>query len=432
LTVVALSLALAAPAMALKLTTKGRMDVTGIYLSNNVVQNLDLADSHSNAWYQMELTIDPTLHINDKVRIHGQFTVFERIWTGGDQTANFFTDYRSEFGGGNDFTWERLYLSFPLMGGTLYVGRMSGGSWDTWFQDTDDNRDRIKYVRKVGHVVVLGLIEKLAENDGGSPLVAFPQGVGTVFDTSEQDIDAYAIGAIIPFSKAFVWKPLLYLVNYEGSSVAPIYSNGWDIVVMNGFHFTSGNFALDAEINYRSRDWPGVGATPDWDEDQWSGWVQGKLTFGPASLALAVWYLEGTDTGATNSQSLWGTGGEWQPTLLAFSEDMGVLWNTTGVLNGSLGASGYLGAWLRGDYKLTDTMKIWAILGYLEADEMVSGIDEELGWEFDIGFEWAFMPNIKYVVEGGYLINGEYTEDIAAPFDDENVWGIRHMLVINW
>jgi hypothetical protein len=453
LTVVALSLALATPAMALKLTTKGRMDVTGIYLSSDVFDADDDTDANSNAWYQMELVVDPVLHVNDKVRIHARFTVLERVWTGGDTLANTagaagfpHPDYRGDIAGGNDFWWEQLYLSFPLMGGTLYVGRMSGGSWDTWFQDTADNRDRIKYVRKFGHVVVLGLIEKLSEQDGGAPLgypglvnvgiTGFPGAAGTApVDIAEQDIDAYAIGAIIPFSKAFVWKPLLYLVNYEGGSVAAIYANGWDILVMNGFHFTTGNFALDAEINYRSRDWPGVGAVADWDEDQWSGWVQGKLTFGPASLALAVWYLEGTDAGDPNSKSLWGTGGEWQPMLLSFSEDMGVLWNTAGVFNGTAGASGYWGAWLRGDYKLTDAMKMWAILGYLEADEMpIPGVDDELGWEFNVGFEWAFMPNIKYVVEGGYMAVGGYSEDIGdlIGVDENDVWGIRHMLVINW
>jgi hypothetical protein len=44
------------------------------------------------------------------------------------------------------------------------------------------------------------------------------------------------------------------------------------------------------------------------------------------------------------------------------------------------------------------------------------------------------MPNIKYVIEGGYMATGDYVEDMGDIFgiDENNVWGIRHMLVINW
>ena len=118
----------------------------------------------------MKMLIQPTLHINDKVRIHSRITILERVWTGNVQVAGngSFDNDGGDYRGNNEFWVEQLYVSFPLFGGTMYVGRMSGGSWAYPWQNTEDNRDRIKYVRKFGHVVVVGLIEKLAEGDGGN------------------------------------------------------------------------------------------------------------------------------------------------------------------------------------------------------------------------------------------------------------------------
>ena len=452
LTVTVVALCLAAPAMAgLKLTTKGYMDVTGVYLSGNILDRgvgAGNTNDSSNAWYQMEMIVDTTLHINDKVRIHGQFTVMERIWNGADQSAvvNAFADYR----GATDFYWERLYLSFPLFGGTLYVGRMGGGGWAYPYQDAKDNRDRIKYVRKFGHILMVGVIEKLAELDGAAPLTAAPA-AGDAFDTSHGDVNSYAVGSVIPFSKSFIWKPLFYYIDRQ--TAGGLANDGYSAIFMNAFTVNVGAFFLDTEINYRWTDRQnfainGVTGLPeDWDEGQWSYWVDLGVNFGPAQLAFGSFFLEGTDSAnAWENQSLWGIGAEFEPLLLLTSEDAGLVWNAVGVANGSAGGSGFEAYYLRGCYKISDSMKISAILAYVEGDEMMPGshwdgvrsADDELGWEFDIGFEWKFMPNIKYVAEFAYLDAGDYWSTAAYAGNgvgtsvDNDVWGMRHMLVINW
>ncbi|PIY22336.1 MAG: hypothetical protein COZ11_13085, partial [Deltaproteobacteria bacterium CG_4_10_14_3_um_filter_51_14] len=127
LAVAAIALSLAVPAMAdIKMTTTGYMNVRGLYLDGNIMNDsATVENKSSNAWYLMEMVIDPTLHINDKVRIHGRVTVMERVWNGGHGaesdtnsfgiTANRGGNYRTE----HNFWWERLYMSFPLFGGTL-------------------------------------------------------------------------------------------------------------------------------------------------------------------------------------------------------------------------------------------------------------------------------------------------------------------------
>jgi hypothetical protein len=455
-TVTVVALCLAAPAMAeLKLTTKGYMDVTGININNNIVDRgtgpgLVTNDSAA-SWYQMEMVVDTTLHINDKVRIHGQFTVLKRGWGGGalgtleDTSAAGAAGLNGNYRNSNNFWWERLYMSFPLFGGTLYVGRMGGGGWAYPYQDAEDNRDRIKYVRKVGHIVVLGVIEKLAEGDtantGFNVLRATPA-AADAFDTSHGDTDAYAVGAIIPFSKNIIYKPLLYYIDLQAASDA------YQGIFMNGLMIKAGPFKLDTEINYRWIEWENFAGTRDRDEGQWSWWADAGVTFGPAEIALGTFYLEGTDSAnAWENKSLWGIGAEFQPLLLLTSEDCGLLWNATGVWNNSSAAtgSGLLAFYLRANYKISDSMKLSGILGYVEADEMLRGshwnggtANDDIGWEFDIGFEWKFMPNIKYVAEFAYLWAGDYWGDAAlygnaAGVDLSNdVWGMRHMLVIEW
>jgi hypothetical protein len=62
-------------------------------------------------------------------------------------------------------------------------------------------------------------------------------------------------------------------------------------------------------------------------------------------------------------------------------------------------------------------------------------VDDEIGTEFDLTFEWNFMPNVAYVVDAGYLLAGDYWRDISGRYpegDDNHVFGIRHMLVVNW
>jgi hypothetical protein len=470
LTVTVVAFCLAAPAMAeLKLTTKGYMDVTGITLNSNIVDRAagpGFTNDSANSWYQQEMVVDTTLHINDKVRIHGQFTVLKRGWGGGaagtleDTSAAGVAGLNGNYRNSNNFWWERLYMSFPLFGGTLYVGRQQGGGWAYPWQDTEDNRDRIKYIRKFGHVLAGLVIEKLAEADGAvngfGALTAAPAAADP-FDTGSSDTDAYALVAVVPFSKNIVWKPLLYYIDLQAShplAGVNMGDNGYQGIVMNGLMIKAGPFKLDMEINYRWIDWqnarvnPITGLAEDWDEGQWTGWADAGVTFGPAEIAFGAFYIEGSDAVAGKpwkSQSLWGIGPEFQPLLLLTSEDCGLLFNSAGVFNNSAGVSGLEAYYLRANYKISDAMKLSSILGYVQADEMKRGshwnggsASDELGWEFDVGFEWKFMPNLKYVAEFAYLWAGDYWGDVAlygnaAGVDSSNnVWGMRHMLVIEW
>jgi hypothetical protein len=152
----------------------------------------------------------------------------------------------------------------------------------------------------------------------------------------------------------------------------------------------------------------------------------------------------------TNDRTgMYGTGNMWEPLLILYSNDIGIFNDSNGVANGGTGSgnSGFLGLYLRGAYKISDSMKLSAILGWLEADEMNRGTkvdstgaltrtaDEELGWEFDVQFDWKFLPNITYSAAFGYMWAGDYWDDSDGVFGRDlsnNIYAFMHKLTIQW
>ncbi|MBW1787726.1 MAG: hypothetical protein JRK53_14065 [Deltaproteobacteria bacterium] len=143
-----------APAAAdIKFTSKGYMQIQGMYQNAWPVKINGYQGS--NNWYNMEMVLTPTLHINDKVRIHAQIRMMERNYSGtaaGDLYATEANQDKYNVWGDsqNNFWLERLYIALPVLGGNLQIGRRSGGNWANAFADSDENRDRILYVRRIG------------------------------------------------------------------------------------------------------------------------------------------------------------------------------------------------------------------------------------------------------------------------------------------
>jgi hypothetical protein len=435
------------PAMAdIKMTTKGYMQVQGLFLSGLPVEK----DGYegSNNWYNMEMVIEPTLHVNDKVRIHAQIRMMERNFSGaaGDTYGGTENNSKYDVWGDkqNNFWLERLYMSFNLWGGTMSVGRMSGGNWANDFGDLDQNRDRILYVRRFGPFTLLGLIEKLDENDGGLQPPRWNNMSNTSYTTVDEDTDAYAIGAVLPFSKQIVLRPLYYHIRYGNGKYLLPASNGDPVsyhVFLLGAIFDFNVVRFETEIDYRMRD---VDRTTGGELSYESFAVWGGLDFnvGPLKAGLSGFWMKGGDDSPSGNDRTFssGTGNRFQPLLLMFSEDMGLFYASGGVSNGStIGeTSGYVCLYAPITFKISDAMSIGGAIGYLQADKMLNGskvgggkADDELGWEFDLTFKWKFMDNISYIMDAGYFITGDYFKD-ASGLSTQDIYGVRNTIKIEW
>jgi hypothetical protein len=452
--VLALGVALAAPAVAdLKVTSKGYMQVQGLTLSNGIFEkNPSTGEDFgsSNSWYNMEMIMEPILHINDKVRIFARFRMMERNYSGTAAGELYVTDAAQKeysiFGNEqNNFWMDRLFLTFPLFTGTLYVGRQSGGNWAYDFGDTDQNRDRIKWVGKIFEKYTMAVVvEKLAELDGGLQAPYFDNALNpdNGYTSSASDVNAYALGFVIPFTKDIVFKPLGYFINYQNGGLGST-DNNWQFLSLNGLMVNFGPLQFNTEFDYR---WANTSNPPDLNWSQWAVWGDLAYNMGPFEVALTGFWIQGaSNTGTSKDRTgTFTTGNMYQPLLLMFSEDMGLLYNSGGVPNGAVqGNSGYQMYGVRGGYKLTDTMKFSGIFGYLDADQMnrfdrpaaFGGAsvkpDKNLGYELDGSFQWKLMNNLTYIVEGGYFWAGNYFKDYSNGHE-ANIYGFRNTIRVEW
>jgi len=441
--------ALAAPAPAvMKITSQGYMEVNGIYISNNPINN----DSRANDWYNMEMIVNPMLYINDNVRIISEVRIMERNWSGsgfGNSTGNQYATgaaqqkYDIFDNQQNDFWVSKLYMAFPLMGGHLYVGRMPGGSYGYAYGDSDTNADRIKWVGKVGPVTLVGVYEKSAELDGGQQAPRAGNLTGDPsWDTSDNDVDAYGIGWVVPLGKWGLYRGLSYNLRYGNpqalNAATTDHSPNWRYLWWTDVGLNFGMLKIDFawDISWaKIKDMQLATKTDDVTYWQQTVWGEVGVTPGPFEVYAGGFWLPGEDSKDGNEDTrigaFWNVGRDYEPNLLLFSEDMGLLYSTAGVPNGSIGSSGLRELHVRGGYKLTDTMKLTAVWDYVWLDQMeISGVDDAVGWEADLGFAWKFMPNVTYMIEGAYFSAGDYWKDTYG--DNESVYGVRNTIRVEW
>jgi hypothetical protein len=441
--------ALVAPAPAImKITSQGYYKVSGIYISNNPIDN----HSDSNDWYNMEMIVEPVLHINDKVRIHSQISILERNYTSADRDATAGNLYATDaaqskynvFGDEqNNFWVQRLYMAAEVMGGFLTVGRMSGGAFGYAWGDSESNADRIKYVRRFGMVTLVGVYEKSRELDGGQQAPRLGNlATDPSWDASDNDTDSYGLAAVVPLGKMGLLRFLSWNIrdgNPKGKRGITDSDPNWGHLLWLCTGLNLGTLKIDTEINYSYREDKSVllpnGKKKDVTNTQWSFWGEVGVTPGPFEVYGGGFYIQGEDSQDVNNDDrvagYWSVGRNFEPTLLLFSEDMGLLYGIQGLANGSIGNSGIWEIHARAGYKLTDTMKLTGILQYVSLAEMeINNVDKEVGYEFDMGFEWKFMPNVTYMIEGAYFSPGDYFKDTFP--DDQSVYGVRNTIRVEW
>jgi hypothetical protein len=439
----------AAPAAAdIKVTTTGYMQVQSLYLSGLPIKNKGFEGS--NNWYNMEMLLKPVLHINDKVRIIAQIRMMERNFSGaaGDLYGGNEANSKWNVWGNqqNNFWLERLYMVFPLLGGQLQIGRLPGGNWGNDFGDLEENRDRILYLRRFGPFTVLGLIEKLQENDGGLAPPRWNNLTNPSYATVDQDLDAYALGAVLPFSKQIIIRPLWYYIRDGDGVYGGIEPTDYHVFFLHGI-YDFGVVRFEHEFDYRFRDVKKTTGTLNYES--MAVWAGLDFNLGPLGTGVKGFWMKGGTHDATSKDRTFsgGTGRNFQPLLLTFSEDMGLFFHTTGVTNGSVTgeSSGYLCFYVPVSFKISDDMKVGGVFGWLQAEKMGAGsawdgtkANKDLGWEVDVNFTWRFLDNISYVMDAGYFFTGDYfkeTKTYAGQSCDnktQDVYGIRNTIKVEW
>jgi len=199
------------------------------------------------------------------------------------------------------------------------------------------------------------------------------------------------------------------------------------------------NFTLEGEWDWRLGDWQDfdtevAGVREDRDVDAMALMLKGSTTMDKLDVGLMYFWAQGqdddilTDVGADKTAALQvledGTGDDFNP-LYILTGDL------TGMLNGDVFAadplmteSGVQCIVISSDFQVSDQLTLHGAIGYAWADttDMVEAgagvnVDDEYGWEIDLGAKYKLLDNLTYEVHAAYFNTGDFFDDVAKNID---------------
>ena len=111
-------------------------------------------------------------------------------------------------------------------------------------------------------------------------------------------------------------------------------------------------------------------------------------------------------------------------------------------INADMAYHGIMSLGVHADFAVTDKLSLHSAIAYAMADtDSVTvavglpdvDIDDEYGWEIDLGVSYALLDNLTYSVDFGYLMAGDFFEgyeavSVGAFGDAEDVFVLNHRL----
>jgi hypothetical protein len=422
---------MAAPAGALEITTDGYYRAQ--YLGSWNVKMADDAPGNAAFSYgRMRLRVNNVIKVNDNLMIRTRFRAVNRTWGSTDD-------------GKENFDWERAWMVARFNFGILEVGRMQGGTWGTAFGDSEVDVDRVKLTIPVGPVTLLAIYQKTAEKDDQ-------------YVTADSDADT--------FYPAVVWKHENMSAGLLGAWTSGKTSSDSPPIGPGGTaRFTSSTYSLlpfftgkFGPFGVQAEGIFGFGTASEWvdnvpgrkdvDSDTQAWNIEGSFDFGLGTAQLGYAFASGQEkpkfAGDNVDSTAGNIGADWCKLLIMTGD-------TVPATNpGELG--GY-GSWGNGgnrdgikliyggaDFKPMENLTLGFMVGYGQADETLSGQDDEIGWEFDFKAAYTIFDNLTNVLQVGYLDGGNYFEGSkndpnyqARKSDfDSGVWAVVNELKLSF
>ena len=419
--------AFTAPAFAVDADFSGYYRLRGFWFNNEKASDGKLRDGgkkaggqENRAFYDQRLRVQMVFNVAEGLSVTSRFHAMDRVW-GDWERVNVTPDtqgYQKD-----NIYWHRAYITAKTDIGKFDVGYQQGGVWGTVFGDTEaDGRARVKYTGVFGPWIAIALWEKFDENDGF-----------LTTNVSDEDFDAYAVAGIYKWDGGEAGLLFYYLDNKENPDQK---TTNW--LPLPYFKATFGPLYLEGEFVYyggeTDRD---VGKDSDWKGKAW--YLYGKFNMGPAYVGAQYAFREGDDPTTTDVE-LGYPGTDYNPCVLLWNDNTSGLGYATGkskkgndisyttgegIENGSL-------AQIFAGFSPMEKLNLHASVTYAWADHTESGVDDDIGWEFDLEATYKIFDNLEYWIGFGYLKTGDWFKggDSANKIDD--AWLIMHKLQMNF
>jgi len=389
-------------------------------------------DSKNDDWYWHTFRINPTLIINDKVRVAGDLRLVDDDTVWGTQ------DDSGDLSDGRNIRMRKLWLIYDSPIGKLEVGRRPAGAWMYDFVNSSSAADRIMWWFPMPeNFKGYAFLQKTTEQDGYDA------------NLSDDDSDYYEVAGGYTAEGINAWLGVAWGKNNLNDSI-PVTGSSTDAYRVKGYgdFKISDTFMMLGEFDYKFGQTEFNDGRPDRDIDALAGIIAGVGSFGDLTATLGYAYISGQDTSGdqTAYDPNHGMGDDFEPLYILTGY-------SCNILNGDLGpnpvgtavrTSGAHAIVALADFKASEDLTLHGGLGWGQADNTdwlrdslraggapVADIDDAYGWEVDLGLAYKLYQNLTYEVHFGWWAVGDFAE-LGAGVQTEDIYLLSHHLTMNF
>lgn len=410
-----LVLGAAASASALDLTVKGKYMLEGYYFNQGDGTGVTATDTDgADAAYVHTFLMKPTLKVNDKISMKADI----RFLKDSDMGDN---DQQMELKNNRNVDIHKIYMEWMSPVGKTRFGRTPGGAWAHDFLSSSGNADRLmwwpSFVQKPFSLVVF--TQKSVENDWKA-------------DTSDCDSDMYK--ASLSY-KADNMK-LMAAYSYTNDKTNATYDHQASRAEIYG-DLNFDNVYVEFESAYifgDAKDYDDS-SMDDLDVDAWGAMIDVGMKTGDLDVGVMYYYASGDDdSGDDDLESLMtitkGAGDDFNPYYILNGDHTGVLNSDEYSEDSDMASAGVHCIGIHADYKVSDQLTLHGAVAYAEADEAPDNVDDEYGWEVDLGAKYKLLDNLTYDVRAAYADMGDFFEDMNK--GDDDIYVLSHHLTMTF
>jgi len=453
-TVAALGLVagLASTAAAVEFKMSGKYLVEGAYLSDARGTGLDVTETSaestpSDAYWLHTFEMKPTMKVNDKVSMSAVIRLADDTFWGGQADGDVQTAGSTVGPTAGDIYIHQLYMDYASPIGKTRFGRVPTGTYGTSYMDSDTRGNRVMLWPSFlagGPVSTLFYIQKSTENTQ----------IGVANAETDADTDIYVARLYYKTDSLDSGIHYGYTNNMATSLIA---SDRRHQVIAYG-KYKMDNLFLNAELTYNfgEVDYDAAG-TPDRDVDSMAGLLQVGVKLDALTTSLTYFYAEGQDNNETaanggditNALGTTGSGDQFEPLYILTGRHTGMLnqdifaapstWASRNSTD--MAVAGVHAIVAAADYVVSPQLTLHGAIGWAKADESVyltsatvtgATLDDEYGWEYNVGAAYKLLDNLTYEAHFGYLDTGDYFNGTSTADTTENVYLMTHSLTMTF
>lgn len=421
---------LAATASAMELKVTGKYVVDGYYIDQGNgaagkpsfgVWPFDDDEAESDSFYEHTFQMYPTLAINDKISMKGDIRFISRNTVWGSQDDGATAD-------GGNFEVDKAWMEYVSPVGMWQIGRQPVGAWQGAFVNSATHGDRIKWnFPAMDSFKGYAFLEKQVEQDGYA------------WDQENNDKDYYEAAGGYEAEGVKAWLGLGWMEDnrLDTPAFGDSETDLWRIKGYGDFAINQ-TFSLSTEFDYK---WGEVTMPAnDYDMDGLAFILSAIGKFDALTASLHYAYISGDDPldGDVEAyDAANGMGWDFEPLYILTG-------NATNILNGYRGANA-VGSAVRtagahaivalADYAASEDLTLHGGIGWGKADEdsvslapgLVVEVDDDYGWEFDLGLAYKLYDNLTYELHFGWWAVGDFAE-LGGIMESDDVLLLSHHL----